>query len=80
MSKPFFQHPRKLLSNLLYFVPALTVFALAGLAHHPLMLAMLMLADVLTLAAVCQAIGVDLEATLTRSILRRGSLSWQQRQ
>lgn len=73
MSKPFPQHPRKLLSNLLYFVPALALFAVAGLVHHPLMLALLLVADALTFAAVCQAIGVDLEATFARSILLRGS-------
>ncbi len=73
MSKPFSQRPRKLLSNLLYFVPALIVFAVAGLVHHPLMLALLLVADALTLAAVCLAIGVDLESTFARSVLRRGS-------
>ncbi len=71
MSEPFFQRPHKL-SNLVYFVPALAVFASAGLLHHPFTLVLLLAADALTLAAVCQAMGAGRESTFVHSVVHSG--------
>jgi ankyrin repeat protein len=71
MSNPFFKRLRTLRSGLVYFLPALAVFAVAAFVPQPLMLAVLLVADALTLAAVCEAMGIGFESTFARSILRR---------
>lgn len=57
---------------LLWFLPALLMVALAAVLAEPVALVPLLLAQTLTLGAVCHALGFDLEATFTRTVLRRG--------
>ncbi|HEX7731884.1 MAG TPA: hypothetical protein VF415_04500, partial [Rhodanobacter sp.] len=47
--------------------------ALAGMVAHPLTLIPLLLANALTMAAVCHAIGFDPEPSFARTVLRRGA-------
>jgi len=47
--------------------------AIAGLHVHPLALIPLLLANTLTMAAVCHAIGFDPEADFFRTVIRRGA-------
>ncbi len=60
-------------SGLLCFVPALVVFAAAGMLHHPSAIALLLVADALTMTAICQVLGLARETTFSANILRRGS-------
>jgi ankyrin repeat protein len=62
-----------LLKALPWFLPALAAVALAGLTVHPLVLIPLLLANALTMGAVCHAIGFDPEPSFTRTALRRGA-------
>jgi ankyrin repeat protein len=61
------------LQALAWFVPGLLAVALAGLVAHPLTLIPLLLANALTMAAVCHAIGFDPEPSFARTVLRRGA-------
>ncbi len=61
------------LHALAWFVPGLLAVAVAGLTTHPLTLIPLLLANALTMAAICHAIGFDPEPSFTRTVLRRGA-------
>ncbi|MEO8670346.1 MAG: ankyrin repeat domain-containing protein [Tahibacter sp.] len=67
------QRMRALVGALGYFVPSLALFATAALSLHPAMLLVLLLANSLCMAAVCHALGFDLESSFTRTVLRRGA-------
>jgi len=56
-----------------WFIPGLLAVALAGVATHPLTLIPLLLANALTMAAICHAIGFDPEPHFGRTVLRRGA-------
>jgi hypothetical protein len=58
---------------LAWFIPGLIAVAAAGLATHPLTLIPLLLANALTMAAICHAIGFDPEPRFGRTVLRRGA-------
>src|SRR5579875_1992456 len=62
-----------LLQAIAWFVPGLIAVALAGMVAHPLALIPLLLANALTMAAVCHAIGFDPEPRFGRTVLRRGA-------
>lgn len=59
--------------SLAWFVPGLLAVALAGTVAHPLTLIPLLLANALTMAAVCHAIGFEPEPSFARTVLRRGA-------
>ena len=61
------------LHALAWFIPGLLAVAAAGLTTHPLTLIPLLLANSLTMAAICHAIGFDPEPRFTRTVLRRGA-------
>ena len=63
----------RILQALAWFVPGLAAVAIAALGSHPLMLIPLLLANALTMAAVCHAIGFDPEPRFGRTVLRRGA-------
>ncbi len=62
-----------LMQALVWFVPGLAAVAAAGWTAHPLALIPLLLANALTMAAVCHAIGFDPEPHFGRTVLRRGA-------
>jgi hypothetical protein len=62
-----------LLTSLPWFLPALALVAVAGLAAHPLVLVPLLLANALAMGAVCHAIGFGPEPSFSRTVLRRGA-------
>ena len=61
------------LHALAWFIPGLVAVAAAGLSTHPLTLILLLLANALTMAAICHAIGFDPEPKFIRTVLRRGA-------
>lgn len=61
------------LQSLAWFIPSLIAVVAAGWATHPLTLIPLLLANALTMAAVCHAIGFDPEPRYGRTVLRRGA-------
>ena len=61
------------LQALAWFIPGLLAVALASSVAHPLTLIPLLLANALTMAAVCHAIGFDPEPSFARTVLRRGA-------
>ncbi|WP_329741730.1 ankyrin repeat domain-containing protein [Dyella sp. A6] len=67
------RRPAPLLSSLAWFVPGLIAVAIAAIGAHPLALIPLLLANTLTMAAVCHAIGFDPEPHFGRTVLRRGA-------
>ena len=67
------RRPPPLLQALAWFVPGLIAVAIAALGTHPLTLIPLLLANALTMAAVCHAIGFDPEPRFGRTVLRRGA-------
>ena len=67
------RRPAPLLSSLAWFVPGLIAVAIAAIGSHPLTLIPLLLANTLTMAAVCHAIGFDPEPHFGRTALRRGA-------
>ena len=73
MSPPRSRHRPPLLQALAWFIPGLLAVAAAGLAIHPLTLIPLLLANALTMAAICHAIGFDPEPRFGRTVLRRGA-------
>ncbi|MDQ6647444.1 MAG: ankyrin repeat domain-containing protein, partial [Pseudomonadota bacterium] len=73
MTQPKLRRRSPLLHKLAWFVPGLLAVAFAGLASHPLTLIPLLLANALTMAAVCHAIGFDPEPHFGRTVLRRGA-------
>jgi len=58
---------------LLWFLPGLIAVAIAGAVTHPLTLIPLLLANALSMAAGCHAMGFDLEPGFGRTVLRRGA-------
>src|SRR5215469_16205032 len=67
------RRPTSALSSLIWFLPGLIVVALAAaIGAHPLTLIPLLLANTLTMAAVCHAIGFDPESNFSSTVLRRG--------
>ncbi|MEO8809162.1 MAG: ankyrin repeat domain-containing protein [Rhodanobacter sp.] len=58
---------------LLWFLPSLIAVAIAGAVTHPLTLIPLLLANALSMAASCHAMGFDLEPGFGRTVLRRGA-------
>ena len=73
MTQPKSRRRPPLLQALAWFIPGLIAVALAGMATHPLTLVPLLLANALTMAAVCHAIGFDPEPRFWRTVLRRGA-------
>ncbi len=73
MTQPKSRRRPPLLQALVWFIPGLLAVAFAGLATHPLTLIPLLLANALTMAAVCHAIGFDPEPRFWRTVLRRGA-------
>jgi len=73
MTQPKSRRRPPLLQALAWFAPGLIAVALAGMVAHPLTLIPLLLANALTMAAVCHAIGFDPEPSFTRTVLRRGA-------
>ena len=73
MTQPKSRRRPPFLQALAWFVPGLIAVALAGLVAHPLTLIPLLLANALTMAAVCHAIGFDPEPSFARTVLRRGA-------
>ncbi|WP_445144846.1 ankyrin repeat domain-containing protein [Dyella sp. Tek66A03] len=67
------RRPPPLLQALAWFVPGLIATAIAALGAHPLALIPLLIANALTMAAVCHAIGFDPEPHFGRTVLRRGA-------
>ncbi|TAM27441.1 MAG: hypothetical protein EPN68_05900, partial [Rhodanobacter sp.] len=67
------RRPAPLLSSIAWFVPGLIAVAIATIGAHPLTLIPLLLANTLTMAAVCHAIGFDPEPSFSRTVLRRGA-------
>jgi ankyrin repeat protein len=67
------RRPPPFLQGLLWFVPGLLAVAVAALSASPLSLIPLLLANALTMAAVCHAIGFDPEPRFLRTVLRRGA-------
>ncbi|MFA6229109.1 MAG: ankyrin repeat domain-containing protein [Rhodanobacter sp.] len=73
MSPPKSRRRPPFLQALAWFIPGLLAVALAGVATHPLTLIPLLLANALTMAAICHAIGFDPEPQFGRTALRRGA-------
>ncbi|OOG65427.1 hypothetical protein B0E46_03520 [Rhodanobacter sp. B04] len=73
MTQPKSRRRPPLLQALAWFIPGLIAIAAAGFATHPLTLIPLLLANALTMAAVCHAIGFDPEPRFGRTVLRRGA-------
>ncbi|MEO8808711.1 MAG: hypothetical protein ABI386_00505, partial [Rhodanobacter sp.] len=73
MTQPKSRRRPPLLHALAWFIPGLLAVAAAGLATHPLTLIPLLLANSLTMAAICHAIGFDPEPRFTRTVFRRGA-------
>ncbi|WP_243042828.1 ankyrin repeat domain-containing protein [Dyella sedimenti] len=67
------RRPPPKLQALAWFVPGLIATAIAALGAHPLALIPLLIANALTMAAVCHAIGFDPEPRFGRTVLRRGA-------
>lgn len=67
------RRPPPLLQALAWFVPGWAAVAIAASSTHPLVLIPLLLANALTMAAVCHAIGFAPEPRFGRTVLRRGA-------
>ncbi|MCX7512691.1 ankyrin repeat domain-containing protein [Frateuria hangzhouensis] len=67
------RRPPPLLKGAAWFLPGWIAVAIAALGAHPLALIPLLLANALTMAAVCHAIGFDPEPRFGRTVLRRGA-------
>ncbi|OOG49527.1 ankyrin repeat domain-containing protein [Rhodanobacter sp. C01] len=73
MTQPKSRRRPPLLQALAWFIPGLIAGVAAGLTTHPLTLIPLLLANALTMAAICHAIGFDPEPRFGRTVLRRGA-------
>ena len=73
MTQPRSRRRPPFLQALAWFIPGLVATAAAGLATHLLTLIPLLLANTLTMAAICHAIGFDPEPRFGRTVLRRGA-------
>lgn len=60
-------------ASLPYFLPAALCLLAAAFLVHPATLLLLLAANSLTLAAVCQGLGFDQEDSFARTVLRRGA-------
>ncbi|WP_430391553.1 ankyrin repeat domain-containing protein [Dyella sp. 20L07] len=67
------RRPPPFVQALAWFVPGLIASAIAAIGAHPLALIPLLIANALTMAAVCHAIGFDPEPRFGRTVLRRGA-------
>jgi uncharacterized protein len=68
------RRPSSVLTSLIWFVPGFIVAGIAAaVGAHPATLILLLLANTLTMAAVCHAIGFDPEPDFIRTVLRRGA-------
>ena len=67
------RRPPPFLQALAWFIPGLAATAIAAIGAHPLALIPLLVANALTMAAVCHAIGFDPEPRFGRTVLRRGA-------
>lgn len=70
--KPRRRHTPKL-QALAWFIPGWIAVAVAAISTHPLVLIPLLLANMLSMAAVCRAIGFDPEPRFGRTVVRRGA-------
>lgn len=66
------RRPSSALISLVWFLPGWLCAGIAALGVHPITLIPLLLANTLTMAAVCHAIGFDPEADFLRTVVRRG--------
>jgi ankyrin repeat protein len=73
MTQPKSRRRPPLLQALAWFIPGWLAVAIAGLTAHPLTLIPLLIANALTMAAVCHAIGFDPEPRFGRTVMRRGA-------
>ncbi|WP_158882676.1 ankyrin repeat domain-containing protein [Rhodanobacter sp. L36] len=73
MTQPKSRRRPPLLQAFAWFIPGLIAVALAGLMTNPLTLIPLLVANALTMAAVCHAIGFDPEPRFGRTVMRRGA-------
>lgn len=73
MTPPKSRRRPPFLQALAWFIPGLLAVALAGMTTHPVTLIPLLLANTLTMAAICHAIGFDPEPQFGRTVLRRGA-------
>ncbi|MEP6898533.1 MAG: ankyrin repeat domain-containing protein, partial [Rhodanobacter sp.] len=73
MTQPKSRRRPPLAQALAWFIPGLLAVGLAGLTAHPLTLIPLLIANALTMAAVCHAIGFDPEPHFGRTVMRRGA-------
>ena len=67
------RRPPPFLQALAWFVPGWALVAVAAASTHPLVLIPLLMANALSMAAVCHAIGFDPEPRFGRTVLRRGA-------
>ena len=73
MNQPKSRRRPPLVQSLAWFIPGLVAIVAAGFVNHPLTLIPLLLANALTMAAICHAIGFDPEPRFGRTVLRRGA-------
>jgi ankyrin repeat protein len=73
MTQPKSRRRPPFMQSFAWFIPGLLAIAAAGLATHLLTLIPLLLANTLTMAAICHAIGFDPEPRYGRTVLRRGA-------
>lgn len=73
MTQPKSRRRPPLKQALAWFIPGLLAVAVAGLATHPLTLIPLLMANALTMAAICHVIGFDPEPRFGRTVMRRGA-------
>ncbi|HKT26769.1 ankyrin repeat domain-containing protein [Dyella sp.] len=66
------RRPSSALISLVWFLPGWLCAGMAALGAHPIALIPLLLANTLTMAAVCHAIGFDPEPDFLRTVVRRG--------
>ena len=67
------RRPSSVLTSLIWFLPGFILVGIAAaIGAHPLTLIPLLLANTLTMGAVCHAIGFDPEPNFTLTVLRRG--------
>lgn len=66
------RRPSSALISLVWFLPGWLCAGIAALGAHPIALIPLLLANTLTMAAVCHAIGFDPEPDFLRTVVRRG--------
>jgi ankyrin repeat protein len=73
MPKPLLERLHTTLSGALYFVPALIAFCAAAFAEQRLSLALLLIADVMMMAALCRVLGFQRQSGFFHTLLLSGS-------